>query len=175
MRWLVWLYPLAELWSLIALGAYTAAGAALLWVLGAGFAGVVAVRLAGMQVLRRLHRAKQEGVLHQNLVAGDMALAAAGLLLMVPGLISDALAVLVLIPQLRGTLVRLVGFCLAAKSRSFNHSHTHQSTRDQDSSRRAPSKGAQRGVTLEGEFQELDAEPELLQRPNAQQSSPSQD
>lgn len=174
MKWVVLLYPLAELWSLIELGARTAAGAALLWVLGAGFVGIVAVRLAGMQVLRRLHRAQREGVLHQNLVANDMALAAAGLLLIVPGLISDALAVLVLIPQLRGVLVRLVGFRIATKSRSFNYSNTHQSTHDRDSLWRAPFEGAE-GVTLEGEFQELNLEPELLQRSDADQSPPSQD
>ena len=174
MGWVVLLYPLAELWSLLALGAHTTAGAALLWVLGAGFAGVVAIRLAGMQVLRRLQQAQREGVLHQNLVAGDMAIAVAGLLLIVPGLISDALAVLVLIPPLRGVLARLVGVRAAARSTRVNHSHTHQSTGHPGSSHRAPVEGAQ-GVTLEGEFHELDAKPERVQRPDADRRPPSQD
>ena len=174
MRWVVLLYPLAELWSLLALGAHTTAGAALLWVLCAGFAGVVAIRLAGMQVLRRLQQAQREGVLHQNLVAGDMAIAVAGLLFIVPGLISDALALLVLIPPLRVVLARLAGVRAAAKSTSFSHSHTHQRTGHPGSSDRAPFEGAQ-GVTLEGEFQELDAKPERLERPDADRSSPSQD
>ena len=174
MRWVVLLYPMAELWSLVALGVHTTAGAALLWVLGAGLAGVVAIRLAGIQVLRRLQQAQQEGVLHQNLVAGDMAIALSGLLLIVPGLISDALAVLVLIPQLRGVSARLAGVRARAKSRRFNHGHTHQSTGHQGSSHRAPFERAQ-GVTLEGEFQTLGAAPELLQRSDADRSPSSQD
>ena len=166
MRWVVFLYPLAELWSLIELGTQTSASATLLWVLVAGFAGVIAIRFAGMQVLDRLQQAQREGALHQNLVAGDMALAFAGLLLIVPGLISDALAVLVLIPPLRGALVRLLGFRVAANSREFTHNHSHRSTAHHDSSHSAPFESAQ-GVTLEGEFQELNAKREMLERQNA--------
>ena len=156
------------------MGTRTSAGATLLWVLVAGSGGVIAIRFAGMQVLGRLQKAQREGALHQHLVAGDMALAVAGLLLIVPGLISDALAVLVLIPQLRGALVRLVGFRVAKNFRAFNHSHTHESTVQQNYPEGAPFEGAQ-GVTLEGEFQEVDAKPELLQRPDAERSPPSQD
>ena len=90
MGWIVFLYPLMELWSLIELGAQTTAGTAVLWVLAAGLVGLGAIRFAGTQVLTRLQAAQREGALQQHLLAGDMALAFAGLLLMVPGLISDA-------------------------------------------------------------------------------------
>ena len=101
MGWIFFLYPLMELWSLIELGAQTTAATAVLWVLVAGLVGLGAIRFAGTQVLTRLQAAQREGALQQHLLAGDMALAFAGLLLMVPGLISDALAVLIMIPPLR--------------------------------------------------------------------------
>ena len=97
MRIALLVYPLLELWSLIELGAQTSAGLAVLWVLAAGFLGMTTIRFAGAQVLSRLQAAQREGVLQQQLVASDMALAIAGLLLIIPGLLSDAMAVLVLI------------------------------------------------------------------------------
>ena len=54
MGWIVFLYPLMELWSLIELGAQTTAGTAVLWVLVAGLVGLGAIRFAGTQVLTRL-------------------------------------------------------------------------------------------------------------------------
>ena len=100
MRIALLLYPLLELWSLIELGAQTSAGLAVLWVLGAAFLGMTTIRLAGSQVLSRLQAAQREGVLQQQLVASDMALAIAGLLLIIPGLLSDAMAVHCLLPDL---------------------------------------------------------------------------
>ena len=78
MGWIVFLYPLMELWSLIELGAQTTAGTAVLWVLVAGLVGLGAIRFAGTQVLTRLQAASREGALQQHLLAGDMALAFAG-------------------------------------------------------------------------------------------------
>ena len=97
MRISLLLYSVLELWSLIELGAQTTAGLAVLWVLGAGFLGMATIRFAGTQVLSRLQAAQREGALQQQLIAGDLSLAIAGLLLIIPGLLSDALALLVLI------------------------------------------------------------------------------
>ena len=55
MRIALLLYPLLELWSLIELGAQTSVGLAVLWVLGAGFLGMAAIRFAGTQVLSLIH------------------------------------------------------------------------------------------------------------------------
>ena len=63
MRWVVFFYPLMELWSLIELGAKTTAGIAVLWVLLAGLVGLGAIRFAGTQVLTRLQAAQREGAL----------------------------------------------------------------------------------------------------------------
>lgn len=158
MRWIAFLYPMMELWSLIELGARTTAGAALLWVLVAGLVGLAAIRFAGTQVLTRLQTAQREGALQQHLVAGDMALAFAGLLLMVPGLISDSLALLIMIPAFRGLLRKLMGLRGVNTGAQFTHSFSQP-----QADAHARSEGGD-GVILEGEFQEVDATPAKIQR-----------
>ena len=181
MRIALLLYPLLELWSLIELGAQTSAGLAVLWVLGAGFLGMTTIRFAGAQVLSRLQAAQREGVLQQQLVASDMALAIAGLLLIIPGLLSDAMAVLVLIRPVR----HLLGSAVAARWSKGGNRHAtggaHNGTRghtDHGSYQDRPYTGRTQdpsgrhddGMTLEGEFQELD--PEAPQLPHQDSEPP---
>ena len=158
MRWVVLLYPMMELWSLIELGARTTAGAALLWVLVAGLLGLAASRSAGTQVLARLQAAQREGALQQHLLASDMALAIAGLLLIAPGLISDSLALLIMIPPFRGWLGKLMGLRGVKTGAQFTHSFSQP-----QADAHARSEGGD-GVILEGEFQEVDATPAKIQR-----------
>ena len=96
MKWLLFLYPWLELWSLIELGSQTSATTAMLWVLGAGVLGIALFRLAGRQTLVHLQQAQREGALSEQLLMGNVARLVAGVLLIVPGLISDVLAVVVL-------------------------------------------------------------------------------
>lgn len=164
------LYPLLELWSLIELGAQTSAGLAVLWVLGAGFVGMATIRFTGAKVLSRLQAAQREGQFQQQLVAGDLSLAIVGLLLIIPGLLSDALAVLVLIRPSR----RLLGFLFAARrsqgdwtsASGYSQHQTHhidQDARHAEHSREDSGQQDQ-GVIVEGEFEELD--PEAQQPPH---------
>ena len=147
MRWVVFLYPWLELWSLLALGSRTSAGTALLWVLGAGVLGVMMMRVAGAQTLGQLRTAQQSGSLQAQLLQDNVALAIVGLLLLIPGMVSDAIAVLLLIRPLRGLIYRSVapnaglsgGF-----SGGFQHTHhTHNPHQEDD------------GVTVEGEYEQV--------------------
>ena len=141
MRWIVFLYPWLELWSLLALGSRTSAGIALLWVLGAGVLGVMLMRVAGAQTLGHLRAAQQQGSLQTHLLQDNVALAIVGLLLLIPGMVSDALAVLVLIRPLRGLIYRLFapsGFFSGEVSGGFQHTHSGDD-----------------GVTLEGEYEQV--------------------
>ena len=144
MRWVVFLYPWLELWSLLALGSRTSAGVALLWVLGAGVLGVVMIRVAGAQTLGQLRTAQQSGSLQAQLLQDNVALAIVGLLLLIPGMVSDVLAVLLLIRPLRGLIYHSVassGGFSGEFSGGFQHTHhTHQ---------------GDDGVTLEGEFEQV--------------------
>ena len=147
MKWIVFLYPWLELWSLLALGSRTSAGMALLWVLGAGVLGVMLIRVAGAQTLGQLRTAQQSGSLQAQLLQDHVALAIVGLLLLIPGMVSDALAVLLLIRPLRSLIYRSVapseGFS-GEFSGGFEHTHqTHQTYQGDD------------GVTLEGEYEQV--------------------
>ena len=121
--------------------------------------GLGAIRFAGAQVLTRLQAAQREGALQQHLLAGDMALAFAGLLLMVPGLISDALAVLIMIPPVRRLLAKLMRFAGSQHRRTIHSQGYFPPQADVH----ARSEGDD-GATLEGEFQELDAAPPTIER-----------
>ena len=156
MRWIFFLYPLLELWSLIELGAQTSALSALGWVLLAGVAGITTIRFAGAQALSHLQAAQREGRLQQSLVARDMILVIVGLLLLIPGLISDALAAIVLIKPLRTLLFRLLPIKpMVPASAHFEHTAQPESN--------ASAHGGE-GVTLEGEFQNLDSHQAPIER-----------
>jgi UPF0716 protein FxsA len=101
MRWLLFLYPWLELWSLIQLGIETSLAVAMLWVLAALIVGGAMIRWAGGNSLQRLAQASSGGLLPQQLLMADFAVILSGLLLAIPGLVSDILAVLLLVTPLR--------------------------------------------------------------------------
>jgi UPF0716 protein FxsA len=101
MRWLLFLYPWLELWSLIQLGIETTLAVAMLWVLAALIVGGTMIRWAGRNSLQRLAQASAGGTLPQQLLMADVAVILSGLLLAIPGLVSDLLAVLMLVTPLR--------------------------------------------------------------------------
>jgi UPF0716 protein FxsA len=159
MKWLLFLYPWLELWSLIELGTQTSATTAMLWVLGAGVLGIGLFRLAGRQTLEHLQRAQREGVLSQQLLMGNVSRFVAGVLLIIPGLISDALAVFVLIAPLRMLLAKLLfGGSISAQCNPYQG----QGRRESSGFHTGP--GQRRfeddGVTLEGEFESVSPEQE---------------
>jgi UPF0716 protein FxsA len=99
-KWLLLLYPWLELWSLIELGGQTTPLVSLAWVLGALMLGGSMIRWAGRNSLQRLAQASAGGTLPQQLLLADFAMILSGLLLAIPGLVSDLLAVLILITPL---------------------------------------------------------------------------
>lgn len=161
MKWLLFLYPWLELWSLIELGARTNATTAMLWLLGAGVLGIGLFRLAGRQTLKHLQQAQREGALSQQLLMGNVARLMAGVLLIVPGLISDALAVVVLIAPLRILLAKLM------VERSANAQHSHDQWQARPSGFHTdPLNGhlEDEGITLEGEFEPVSPDSEGAHR-----------
>ena len=108
-RLLILIYPFAELWSLIELGVRYGAGVAVLWVLGAIAAGTLLLRVVGRAALSHLAKAQRQGRLSQRLLMDDLSLAFVAILLMIPGLVSDVMALLVAVAPLRRWLLRLLG------------------------------------------------------------------
>ena len=163
MKWLLFLYPWLELWSLIELGTQTSATSAMLWVFGAGVLGIGLFRLAGRQTLAHLQQAQREGVLSQQLLMGNVSRLVAGVLLIIPGLISDVLAFVVLIAPLRILLAKvLVGGSINAQHNPYQSQGQGQGQGESSGFHTGP--GYRRfdddGVTLEGEFESVSPEQE---------------
>jgi UPF0716 protein FxsA len=151
MRLILLLYPWLELLSLIQLGIEAGALVAIAWVLGMFMLGSVMLRHVGMTAVMRLREAQRNGVLQQTLFVDDFAVAFAGLLLMIPGLLSDFFALLVLVGPLRRGLARWIvgkpvpdmseGFGSDPRSPGFEHNSFSGGNTDP--------------VTLEGDFKEV--------------------
>ena len=106
MRLFFLLLPWLELFTLIQLGIETSALTALLYVLVTRVLGIAIIRHQGMSRFTRMQDLQAGRVLGQQLLLDGMAVGIAGLLLMVPGLISDFFAIIVLIGPLRRRLGR---------------------------------------------------------------------
>ena len=99
---LIFMYPLLELWVLIEVGSRIGGLTVLGLILLSGVLGLAVIRQAGWQTLLRARSAASPAV---ELTDG-MLLGGAGLLLFLPGLIGDALGLLMLLPSARRGLVR---------------------------------------------------------------------
>lgn len=106
MRLLILLLPWLELFTLIQLGINIGAFRALLYVLATLVAGVLVLRVQGRDMFRRLRAAQEGRVFGPQIMVDDMAMGLAGLLLIIPGLITDTLALLVLFGPLRRRLAQ---------------------------------------------------------------------
>ena len=97
--------PLIEIGLLVTLGGAIGLWLTLAWVIGTGVAGVAVIRAQGARGLVDLRR---EADLIRNPLAplahGALKMLA-GLLLILPGFLTDALGLLLLIPALRGLLI----------------------------------------------------------------------
>jgi len=137
MRLLIFVYPWLELLSLIQLGVETSAFTAIAWVMAMMLLGGALIRRVGAAGIQRLRQAQQTGILQQHLLVDDMAMAFAGMLLIVPGLLSDFFAVVVLIGPLRRMLARLLGL-----DKTLSNTHAAGARED--------------GATLEGHYEVVD-------------------
>ncbi|WOJ93446.1 FxsA family protein [Congregibacter variabilis] len=142
MRWFFILLPWMELFTLIQLGSRIGAVETMLYVLATFFLGLAILRAQGMEIVNKL-RAAQSGaaVIPQQLLGDELALGLAGLLLIVPGLITDFLAIIVLLGPLRRRIFTALG--------GKTHTATYQSRQTEQ---------MRPGEPIEGEFRRLDDE-----------------
>jgi len=109
MRVFFMLLPWLELFTLIQLGVETSALTALLYVLVTFALGVAVIRRQGMGMFERLRQSQEGRVIGPDLLLDGMWLGFAGLLLIFPGMISDFIAIIVMIGPLRRRLARWLG------------------------------------------------------------------
>lgn len=102
------LLPLIELSILIWVGGQTAWWLPVLMVIGTGVLGAALARWQGWQVLRRIRADAQAGRMPADALIDGVLILVAGILLVTPGVLSDLLGVVLLIPPLRAVVKRAV-------------------------------------------------------------------
>ena len=138
MRLFIFLLPWLELFTLIELGIKTSALTALGYVLFTGVLGMAILQRQGQGMFERLRQSQQGRLVGPQLLLDDMALGLAGVLLMIPGMISDLAALIVVIGPLRR---RLALWILGPQAEPY-----------------APERDPAGEVTIEGQFRRLDDE-----------------
>lgn len=136
MRLLIFLLPWLELFTLIELGVKTSALTALGYVLFTLVLGMAILQRQGQGMFERLRQSQQGSIVGPQLFLDDMALGLAGLLLMVPGMISDFAALVVMIGPLRR---RLATWILGPQPEPY-----------------APERDPEAQVTIEGQYRRVD-------------------
>jgi UPF0716 protein FxsA len=111
MLWLVALFvvlPLAELWLIVQVAGQIGALETLLTMIAITVVGGWLVKREGLGVWARLRSQLERGLLPPTEVIDGFLLLVAGVLLLVPGFLTDVVAALVLIPPTRALFRRLV-------------------------------------------------------------------
>ena len=95
------LVPLLELYLLIRLGAYVGAVDTIAIVIGTGVAGGLLAKSQGLAVLDRMRAELNQGRLPAESLFDGLLILIAGAMLVTPGLLTDGLGLLLLIPWSR--------------------------------------------------------------------------
>ncbi len=138
MRLFIILLPWLELFTLIELGIKTSALTALGYVLVTLLLGLAILQRQGQGMFERLRQSQEGRILGPRMLVDDMALGLAGLLLMIPGLITDLAALIVVIGPLRR---RLAAWLLGPQPEPY-----------------APDRDATGHLTIEGQYRRVDEE-----------------
>jgi len=96
--------PLLELWLLVKLGGHYGVGPTLLLVVVTGIAGAWMARTQGVMILLSIQRELAEGRMPAPQMIDGVMILVAGVLLLTPGLITDAAGFLLLVPPVRALI-----------------------------------------------------------------------
>jgi UPF0716 protein FxsA len=96
------LIPVLELYLLIRVGESLGGMNTLLLVIATGFFGAWLARLEGMGTMLRVRASLQQGIMPAEELLDAVIILVAGLLLVTPGLLTDAVGLLLLCPVTRG-------------------------------------------------------------------------
>jgi UPF0716 protein FxsA len=95
------LVPVIEIYLLIKVGAQIGALNTVLLVIATGFAGAYLARMQGLHTMYRVRASLDQGVTPTEELLDAMLIFAAGMVLLTPGFVTDALGLLLLIPETR--------------------------------------------------------------------------
>jgi|SRR5699024_2194996 len=121
--------PMIELWLLIKIGGIIGAGWTILLIIATALIGSQLVRYQGLGVIQRSREQQMRGEMPAIPMLEGMALLLAGFCLITPGLISDSIGFLLLIPQLRAWVARriLARAVTVHAAGPYGYSHTWSS------------------------------------------------
>jgi UPF0716 protein FxsA len=137
---LILFLPLLEIAGFVVIGGRIGLGLTLLWVLAAALGGIALIRQGGLNAVTRLQLEMREGREPGHSLIDGAVLVVAGLLLVVPGFVSDFVALFLLLPWTRGLLLR----------RMAHHFETRVYTGSRP--------GGRRTTIIEGEFEVVEPE-----------------
>ncbi|HWO41127.1 MAG TPA: FxsA family protein [Candidatus Eisenbacteria bacterium] len=93
--------PIIELYILIKIGGHLGALNTVLLVIGTALLGAFLVRYEGLRTLRQINRSLSRGVIPAEEMIDGLLVFAAGVLLLTPGVLTDVLALWLLVPWTR--------------------------------------------------------------------------
>lgn len=104
--WFFLLIPLLELYLLIRVGSETGALSVLLWILFTGVAGILCIRMAGVATAFGVRERMARGEVPDDAMLTGLLWVIGGVLLFIPGFITDVVGLLCILPVTRYWLVR---------------------------------------------------------------------
>lgn len=148
--------PLLEIAGFVVIGGRIGLGLTLLWLLASGALGLGLIRHGGLNALIKLQSALQEGREPGHSLIDGAVMVTAGVLLIVPGFVSDLLALIILMPITRNFLLR--------------HAAHHFETRVYRS-QRSDGAGTSRTTVIDGEYEIIEPE-DAPERPQGGKPNP---
>lgn len=152
--------PIIEIGLFISVGGYLGLWPTIALVLLTAFVGASLVRSQGIQTLMSVQNRLQQGEMPAQQIFEGVMLAVAGVLLLTPGFMTDALGMLVLLQAPRAAIAKYLMSKMVVKSMgqggfhgSFHGDQFGQSPFEQDPFHR---NGSDQGSTFEGEFERKD-------------------
>lgn len=105
---LILLFPIAEIFAFVEIGSRIGGWQTVLWVIGTGIVGVLMLQLHGIATIRRVQASLMRGEFPARAMLDGALLFLSAILLIIPGFISDGLAILLMLPPVRWLLARMI-------------------------------------------------------------------
>ncbi|GLR62695.1 FxsA family protein [Marinospirillum insulare] len=147
---LVW--PLAEIWLMIQVGQQTGAFSTVLLIVATAVLGLVLVQLEWQRLMLAMRDKMNKGEATLGVVLETAAVGLAGVLLFIPGFISDFLGLLLLLPLTRQFLIRPLK--KRGQGTTYQERQSYYYTSSNKTQQRENLDGS--GQVLEGEYQRKD-------------------
>ncbi|CAH1532146.1 protein FxsA [Vibrio jasicida] len=152
--------PIIEIGLFIQVGGFLGLWPTIALVLITAFVGASLVRSQGLQTLMSVQGRLEQGELPAQQIFEGVMLAVAGVLLLTPGFMTDALGMLVLLPAPRAAIAKYLMSKMVVKTMNgggFQGGFSNQGPYEQDPFRRDPfDSQSDNGNTFEGEYERKD-------------------